>query len=825
MSYNPSVHSISVRGMRLRALPSHLALLFMASALLASPMLHAQGAVMASESTVRRFDIPGGPLAQVISQYASAAGVAISFDAAQTRGLTSAGVHGAYGVDAGFAVALAGSGLQAVRGAQGAYTLQALPAAGSVVTLPSIAVTASSERPADDGFVALRSSAGTKTNTPLIEIPQAISVVSREEMDQRGVQNFNSAVAYTPGIRAIDYPGGQGAPDIYLRGFRAFNLFSTFRDGLRAGFNQYDIDIETYGLERIDVIKGPSSVLYGQIAPGGLVDMTTKRPTETPLHEIELQGGNFDRRQAAFDFAGPMDQEGKWLYRITGVARDSGTQVDHSPDDRFYLAPSLTWRPTDRTNVTVYASYQKSKRGGSEQSLPLTGTVNDNPAGRFPSDVFLGQPDLTHYTVENTSVGYEVEHAATENWTVRQKARYTHANVDYVSSGARNSAQLTDGRYYTFGMQDRPKSTDTFLVDTNVEGRVSTGAVQHTVLAGLDYGYYSGRESRTGGTNGTVDIFNPVYINTTTWNSFKSVDGKSQVYQTGVYAQDQLRYERWILTLGGRYDWATNKESDYLSDASSKVNSEAFTGRSGLTYLFDNGVAPYVSYSTSFQPASGTLAPARGGGNFDPTKGKQYEVGIKYQPPGSDSMITASLFQLTQQNVTTADPVYSGYSVQDGEVRSRGLELEAKTSLAAGLNVAASYTYLDAEITKDNANLVTGVSKKGLRPASVPRHMAGLFVDYTVRTGPLAGLGLGSGVRYVGSSYNAANTIKIGGYALVDAVVRYDLGQLSQDLKGLRASISATNLFDKRYFTPGFYDQSVFYGNRRAVVGTLSYSW
>ncbi|KAG1254605.1 hypothetical protein G6F65_016973 [Rhizopus arrhizus] len=154
------------------------------------------------------------------------------------------------------------------------------------------------------------------------------------------------------------------------------------------------------------------------LAPGGLVDMTTKRPTETPLHEIELQGGNFDRRQAAFDFAGPMDQEGKWLYRITGVARNSGTQVDHSPDDRLYLAPSLTWRPTDRTNVTVYASYQKSKRGGSEQSLPLTGTVYDNPAGRFPSDVFLGQPDLTHYTVENTSVGYEIEHAATENWTV-----------------------------------------------------------------------------------------------------------------------------------------------------------------------------------------------------------------------------------------------------------------------------------------------------------------------------------------------------------------------------------------------------------------------
>lgn len=825
MSSNRSVSAARATRFRLRAAPAHLTQLLLASALLVPPVLHAQSAAPAADSALRRYAINAGPLAQVISQYASAAGVAISFDSAQTRGLSSPGVQGAYSVDAGFAAALAGSGLQAVRGAQGAYALQAVPAAGAVVTLPSIAVTGAAMHTADDGFVARRSSGGTKTNTPLIEIPQAISVVTREEMDQRGVQNFNAAVAYTPGIRAIDYPGGQGAPDIYLRGFRAFNLFSTYRDGLRAGFNQYDIDIETYGLERIDVIKGPSSVLYGQIAPGGLVDMTTKRPTETPLREIEIQGGNFDRRQAAFDFAGPVDEEGKWLYRVTGLARDSGTQVDHSPDDRLYLAPTLTWRPTDQTSVTIYASYQKSKRGGSEQSLPLTGTVNPNPAGRFPSNVFLGQPELTHYTVENTAIGYELEHRATENWTVRQKARYMHADVDYISSGARNSAQLTGGRYYTFGMQDRPKGTDTFLIDTSVEGRITTGALTHTVLAGLDYGYYSGRESRTGGTNGTIDIFNPVYTNAVTWNTFKSVDGKSQVYQTGLYAQDQLRYERWILTLGGRYDWATNKESDYLSDTSNKVNAEAFTGRTGLTYLFDNGIAPYASYSTSFQPASGTMAPARGGGNFDPTKGKQYEVGVKYQPPGSDSSITASLFQLTQQNVTTADPLYSGYSVQDGEVRSRGLELEAKTSLAAGLNVAASYTYLDAEITKDNANLVTGVSKKGLTPASVPRHMAGLFVDYTLRTGALAGLGLGGGVRYVGSSYNAANTVKIGGYTLVDAVLRYDLAQLSPDLKGMRVSLSATNLFDKRYFTPGFYDQSVFYGNRRAVVGALTYRW
>lgn len=255
-----------------------------------------------------------------------------------------------------------------------------------------------------EGVVATRSAVGTKTNTAISEVPQSISVITRDEMDKRGVQDFNSAVAYTPGIRAVDYAGGQGAPDIYLRGFRSFNLFGIYKDGLRSGFNQYDTDFETYGLERLDVIKGPASVLYGQMAPGGMVNLTSKRPTDEPIHEIQIQGGSFDRKQGAIDLGGRLDDEGKFTYRLVALKRDSGTQVDHSPDDRTYVAPALTWKPDDDTSFTVLASYLKTRKGGAEQSFPVNGTLTNTPYGHIPSSTYLGDPHVSKYEVENTSL-------------------------------------------------------------------------------------------------------------------------------------------------------------------------------------------------------------------------------------------------------------------------------------------------------------------------------------------------------------------------------------------------------------------------------------
>lgn len=811
--------------LRLRAIPLALAL-SLAPGVFGSALLLAPALAGAADST-RHYEIAAGNLRDALNQFGHQANLLMSYPAQQTAGIQSQGLNGDYSVEQGLALLLSGSGLQAVRLSNGSYTLQAAPEGSMSLPVSSISGTAeqSTTQPID-GIVANRSSVGTKTNTAINEVPQSISVVTRDEMDKRGVQDFNAAVAYTPGIRAIDYVGGQGAPDIYMRGFRSFNLFGIYKDGLRSGFNQYDTDFETFALERIDVIKGPASVLYGQMAPGGMVNLTSKRPTDESIHEVQIQGGSHDRRQMAIDLGGPLDDEGKLTYRFVALQRDSGTQVDHSPDDRTYVAPSLTWKPDDDTRFTVLASYMKSRKGGAEQSFPVNGTLNGIALGHVPSSTYLGDPHVSHYDVENTSLGYIFNRQLSDNWQFEQNARYMESDVDYISNGARNNAQLgSDGRTYTFGYQKRPKKTDTFLLDNNLQGQFDTGPVSHQVLFGLDYGHYSGRESRRGSNNQTVDIFDPVYNANVVWNAAKSTDGKSVVVQKGLYFQDQLKLDNWRLTLGGRQDWLESREYSYLGSGSRGVqNDHKFTGRAGLAYLFDNGITPYVSYSTSFQPTSGT---AQDGSTFKPTEGEQYELGIKYQPPGYNGFITASVYDLTQKNVTTTDPTNSSFQVQTGEQRSRGFELEGKAELARGLDLIASYTYTDAEVTEANTvgSGATAYSLKGNRPIAVARNTGALWLDYSIESGPLEGLGMGVGQRYVGSSYNAKNTVKVPGYSLTDASLRYDLGRLDASLEGTSVDLNLSNLFDKTYFTPGFYENSVFYGTRRTVIGSLTYKW
>lgn len=775
------------------------------------------------------YAIAPGSLKDTLNQFGQRAHLLLSYPAAQTAGLPSSGLQGTYTVEQGLANLLNGSGLQARRLANGSYTLEPAPA-GSV-TLPDSNVRSSADGETGyspvTGYVAHRTAVGTKTDAAVNEIPQAISVITRDEMDQRGVQDFNSALAYTPGIRAIDYVGGQGAPDIYMRGFRSFNLFGIYQDALRTGFNQYDTDFETFGLERIDVIKGPASVLYGQMAPGGMVNLSTKSPQQVPIRHVEVQGGSYGRQQLGLDVGDQLDSQGTLFGRLVMMQRDSGTQVDHSPDDRTYIAPSLTWKPNDSDTLTVKASYSKTRKGGAEQSFPISGTVTSNPYGHIDSDVFLGYPGLSHYHVENTTLGYSFEHLFNEDWKFTQNARFMHAHVDYISNGAGGStvlpnSQLTDDRYYTITAQKRPKTTDTFLLDNNVEGRFATGAIDHTLVAGIDYAHYHADETRRSGTvTGKIDVFAPDYSNlgSVAWRPYLQRKTESTMSQIGLYVQDQLALDKWRLTAGLRKDWAADKEYGVYNYTGTPIVSDTdqhdhkLTGRVGLAYLFDNGITPYASYSTSFQPNTDTDA----SGNFlQPTEGEQYELGIKYQPPGYNSFVTVSAFDLTQKNVT--DQAADGNVTQSGKVRSRGLELEAKASLNDNLNLLGSYAYTDAEITED-------ATYKGNVPRSTPRNTASAWLDYTLASGPLEGLGIGVGQRYVGSSYNIQNTVKVPQYTLTDASVRYDLGKLGASLKGTRLQVTATNLFDKHYFTPGFYENTVFYGTRRNVVATLSYDW
>lgn len=783
------------------------------------------------------FNIPAQDLGSALTSFADKAGLRLLFPSNLVAGRSSPGLSGSYGREAALARLLQGTGLIWRFTRADTVTISAPSSAGATadgaIALGAINVQHTGD---DQQLVALATSAGTKTDTPLIDIPQSISVVTREEMNQRGVQDFNAAVAYTPGVRVVDYPGGQGMPDMYLRGFRANDQAAFFRDGLRGGFNAYDSDIETYGLQRIDVVKGPASALYGAGVPGGIIDTITKRPTATTLREIELLGGSFDRLQGAFDFSGPASADGTWLYRITALMRDSGTQIDFSPDNRIYFAPAVTYQPTAQTSLTILASYQKTEKGGSEQSLPMANTVFDI-GPKISSSLYLGAPGLTNWNVENTSIGYEFKHEFDNGWKFQQNARYTHSEVDFVSAwGWDATLAVVDGQYINVGVQERPKSSDGFLIDSRLSRAFDTGPIGHDVLVGLDAGYYNATESRTNSTNyNAISIFNPDYNFAYTFGLPWS-DTQSKLMQIGLYGQDQMSLGNWLVTVSGRQDWVRNEEYNFdsrtllaqygFTDSEAIATNSAFTGRVGVGYKFDNGIMPYASYSTSFLPVAGTDFD---GNSFRPTTGEQYEAGIKYQPEGFRGMFTASLFQITQQNVLTNDPINFGYSVQDGAVRARGLELEAKASLNANIDVIASYTYLNAEVTQDNPNEL-GVSKVGTVPAGVPDNAASLWTYYTFREGALNGLGIGAGVRYIGSSYAVMETtsgdqVSVPGYTLVDAALRYDLGGVDARLKGATLSITGTNLFDTDYYTPGFYWNSVIYGTRTTVYGTLAYRW
>lgn len=278
------------------------------------------------------------------------------------------------------------------------------------------------------GYVINKSLTGSKTDTPLIEIPQAISVINKDEIAARAAQNMTQAVAYTPGILSGMF--GPSTRDDYfnLRGFDT----PQYLDGTRlVGANYANLRLEPYGMERIEILRGPSSVLYGQNAPGGLVNMMSKRPTDQSLHEMQLLGGSFNRVQGSVDFSGPIDEKGEWLYRITALARGSDTQVDYSKDDRYFVAPSFTWKPNNNTSFTFLSHYQKDETGNTMQFLPYEGTVLPNPNGKIPTTRFLGEPTYDHYDREQFALGYEFQHRFNDTFSVRQNLRYAFVSSDY----------------------------------------------------------------------------------------------------------------------------------------------------------------------------------------------------------------------------------------------------------------------------------------------------------------------------------------------------------------------------------------------------------
>ncbi|MGG5890818.1 TonB-dependent siderophore receptor [Falsiroseomonas sp. HC035] len=683
---------------------------------------------------------------------------------------------------------------------------------GEAVSLPLVQVQGLAAGQRSRGLAAPTATTGSKTETPLAETPQAISVITRDQMDLRQVQGLSEAMRYSAGVRSDNYGENPRYDWFMLRGFTA-HTDGVYLDGLRFDAGALTGKPEAWGLERVEVLRGPASVLFGQNAPGGIVNLVSRRPTDTPQGEVRLSAGSHDRLQGAFTSSGRLTEDGTWSYSLTGLLRQSDTQVDVTPDDRAFIAPALTWRPSADTRLTLLSHYQYDETLGSE-FLPFSGTVIPSAFGRIPRSRFTGEPSFDVFTRRQYGLGYEFEHRFDETFTVRQNLRYGHVDGDWRQTYG--LGVQPDGRTLNrYAYESRREST-TFQVDTQLQTRFATGAVRHTLLTGLDYGRASFENAQFGAVGTPLDLYAPVYGNVVTALSPLSNDLQTRD-QLGLYVQDQMRYGNWVLTLGGRQDWTTTETESRLRGVTTSAEDSAFSGRVGLVYLAPNGLAPYASYTTSFQPQLGTTA---SGAAFRPTEGEQYEVGVKFQLPGRNSFVQAAAFEITQSNVLTSDPANRLFRVQTGEVRVRGFELEAVAEVTPALRVLGSYTYLDAEITQANDGTA------GNRPNGVPAHTASVYGDYSFRNGALRGIGLGAGVRHVGNTpVGNANAGLVPSVTLLDAAIRFDLERLGPSLRGMRFNLSASNLTDETYVATCDSASACFYGTGRTVLGTLSYTW
>ncbi len=763
-------------------------------------------------------DIPAEPLDQALNTLARQTGIQILFASETARRHAAPALKGSYTAREALERLLSGSGLAVREQADKTYTVQPEDAVRGDAALPTVTVSGQAPESAwgpVNGYVATRTASATKTDTPLLETPQSISVISRERYEAQGAQSINEALRYSAGVSSY---GAGTRSDWYtvVRGFEP----NIYLDGLAlpTTINLASWRVDPYLLERIEVLRGPASVLYGQGQPGGTVNMVSKLPTATPLREIEVQFGSHARRQLAGDFSGAIDEDGKLLYRFTGLVRDSKLPFGPFKDQRLLLAPSLTIKPSSDTSLTLQATYLRDRTNSSDNFLPASGTILPNPNGRISSTLFTGSPDFDRYEKEQWSLGYLFEHRFDDTWTVRQNLRYSHLSLqDYMTFGigldAADTTQSTMLRYAGIARPDYGR----FTLDNQVQAKFKTGDVAHTALAGVDYQRQRKKNWELYALTSSFNLYHPTYtaFDWSIFNGGTPENTLSILEQTGLYAQDQMKFgERWVLTAGLRRDWAKSSTDDLVANTGTAQKDSATTGRIGLVYLAGNGLAPFVSYSTSFMPELGT---DRFNNPFKPTKGKQVEAGVKYQPSGKTS-VTASVFEIKQQNVTTldlSDPAGT-HSVQTGEVRSRGFELEAVADIGRSLKAVASYTYLDVKNTSTND--ATALDKT---PVDIPRprHLASLWLDYTLRGGQFSGLGFGGGVRYVGNSPGAAdNSLNVPGYTVFDAALHYDLSQW-------RLSLTASNLLNKEYIS-GCYDTTrCIYGNGRTVLATARYNW
>lgn len=658
----------------------------------------------------------------------------------------------------------------------------------------------------EDDYRVPNASAATRTDVPIRDTPQSIQVIPQQVLEDQGITQLGEALRNISGISPTARTTDAFGDYFTIRGFSSGRVFLV--DGFRSPFGGNNINLESANVERLEVLRGPASVLYGQAEPGGLINLVTEQPSEEPFYELEGQIGSYDFYRPSLDLTGPLNEDRTILYRLNLAYQNSGTFVDFLDIERFFVAPVMSIQLGENTNLVLEGQYLDNT-GFADTGLPVVGTVLPNPVGEIPRSRFVGEPDIGPRTRRLGSVGYRLEHELSDRWSLRNAFRFDFLDTSgetyvFPDGLAEDNRTLNRTAYQT------PEGiSESYAVLTDIRGSINSGSnVRHDLLFGLEFRRVTDASLFASAPIDPIDVFAPNY-GASLGEFTLSSDSISRQSIWGIYLQNLIRIgNNFNILLGARYDWVNQVTRDALTDDYFDQQDTALTPRVGVVYQLEP-ISLYTSYARSFSPIEFGQRNADGT-PFEPTTGEQFEVGIKTELFGGKLAATLVAYQITQQNLITPDPNQPNFSIQVGEQRSRGIELDVVGQPLPGLNLIATYAYTDAELTRDNSG------NEGNQASNVPEHSASLWATYEIQDGDLEGLGFGAGVFFVGEQQgDLANTFTLPSYIRTDAAIYYRRDNW-------RIALNVKNLFDVDYFRSSFGRNNVFYGDPFTILGTAS---
>lgn len=671
----------------------------------------------------------------------------------------------------------------------------------TMLTIPSLALAQANSGDALVLEELVVSGTALKVEAPLVETPRPASVVEREELEERNVQSLDETFRYRAGVVSGHFGEDNDTDWFKIRGFDQ----ATYQDGLRVyreGFYQWLP--EPFGLERVELLKGPASILYGEAPPGGVVNAISKRPTDTAQGVVDIQAGTDEHRQIGMDTAGPVADRDDLSYRLVGLYRSGEGDLDFTENERYYLAPSLAWDISDRTSLTLLASVQKDDAIPTNPFKLAYGTVQDTPFGKVAPSTNYSEPGYDTNERTQSAIGYALSHQINDVWRFEQDARYSQLDLFLRSSFIFFATGPREGQRYLIY---RDGEIDSWTMDNRLVGTWFTDRTENTLLVGVDYQDLNttGKEDNGFEVFGEpIDLFDPQYGNFTPIDPADLVEREIDKEQTGYYLQHQLRLDdRWVFLAGARYDQAELDNANRTTGVTEGADNDQFSLSGGVMYLAPSGVSPYLSYTESFQP----IASTDGSGDlYEPRVGEQIELGLKIAPENLDGYVTAAVYRIEEEN-SLGTPLDGGVLAQDSERTTEGFELESVSYLTDQLELTAAYTY-------NSAKLKASATAEERQAPLIPRHQASAWLDYAF-TDLAPGLKVGAGARFVGESKDG--DLEVPSYTVFDLMAQYALTPEWQ------AQVNVTNVADREYVASC--DYWCYYGASRSVVGSISYRW